>query len=161
MAEQLAALQEPASIVVVEDDHSTPVIPIDDPPFGEVTLSKPRGPKTELDLVSVEVLAVPSAEVLDESIVAPPDAFLLTAVSPLPEVATVEHHTKPKPPRRRRTDTAHRLSPPPSLRRRRWSAEEFDGELQDQVNDELAQSGWWQTVDSNGVVSIGRSGGDG
>ncbi len=161
MAEQLAALHEPTSIVVVEDEHSTPVIPIDEPPPREVPQAKPRGPKIELDLISLEVLAVPSDEVLEESIVAPPAAFLLTAVSPSAEIATVEHHTKPKAPRRRRTDTAHRLSPPPSLRRRRWSAEEFDGELQDQVNDELAQSGWWQAVDSNGSVSFRRHGCDG
>jgi hypothetical protein len=138
VAKQLTTSDEPASIVIIDDESATPVIPIDEPPPADSS-------KADDDLASVQLLAVASNTVLEESVISP----TFTSDS-------VVEPIKPRPTRRRRTDTPHRLSPPPSLRRRRWAAEEFDGELQDQVNSELAQSGWWQTVDSNGAVSSGR-----
>jgi uncharacterized protein YhaN len=136
VAKQLATTRERTSIVIVEDEPATPVIPVEVP--------QTATPTTDVELASVQLLAVPSSTVLDESVISP-------SLTSAPVVEPAKH----RPARRRRADTPHRLSPPPSLRRRRWAAEEFDGELADQVNDELAQAGWWQSVDSNGAVSAG------
>jgi uncharacterized protein YhaN len=54
-----------------------------------------------------------------------PIAQSVIPIEPSPAVKTVRRH---------RADPAHEVAPVKAARRSRWSAEEFDGELQDQVN---------------------------
>ncbi len=54
-----------------------------------------------------------------------------------------------RPPRKRRSDPPHRFQPIRQVLRSRWSAEEFEGELQDQVkvNTQLSVTAWSEAVD--------------
>ncbi|MDZ4819336.1 MAG: AAA family ATPase [Planctomycetota bacterium] len=77
---------------------------------------------------------------LPEETVAVPFELVELAVEKAPEPPP---KPAPKPARRRRADPAHRFKPLPMIERRGWNAEEFDGELEDQVNTQLVRDNRW------------------
>jgi hypothetical protein len=98
--------------------------------------------------------AIPDAAVYSPEL----DPLDLPTVQPAPshiEAAPVtetpdESTDRPAPPpaisptkeRKRRVDSPHGVAPARAVRRRRWSAEEFEGELEDQVNTAFEAVAW-------------------
>jgi uncharacterized protein YhaN len=124
-----AMLPEPAPAV----DDSTPVLLATDE--AEVRSNVPDEVALPTVVETVQVVAAPPIAAL------PLDGSVMAAESP-PQPPPPAGGAHPKPARRRRADGPHRVAPYKARRRQRWSAEEFDGELEDRVNAALAKAAW-------------------